>query len=209
MSRKITLVLFLSICLLMFLSRIANAEPQQIVAEGTFNYLSWQVKAPEEVKIGEHFSVTFNFNPIATLGIDQIDVMVYGNIGPEGNWDEWEDSWTDTSMHSDGTYTKTPSFTAVKEGGVYGKITAIYNYGDTRYVHQLSFGIAKIRSKTYEELENQYNSLNQNYNTLQNNYNSLETNLNNTRTLIYALIVTTGIFIATTIGFALRKPKAK
>ena len=204
---------FLFICLLMLsfvVVKVESAEPP-VVAMGWFDYLSWNVRAPKEVKIGEDFSVIFNLKPQSTLDVDHIDVTVWGVIGWAGGaWDEWEDSWENTRMYSDVKYTNTASFTAVKDGDVYGRIIAVYDdaWGE-RHVVEAQFGITQIHAKTYQELIRDYNLLNGSYLALQERYDSLEINLNNTRTLMYTSIVTTIAFIATTVYFAIRKPKAK
>ena len=68
----------------------------------------------------------------------------------------------------------------------------------------------------YDNLLNNYNSLNSDYNSLQADYNDLKsehealtTDVGTTRNLNYLFIITTIIFIATTIYLAIRKPKVK
>jgi FtsZ-binding cell division protein ZapB len=83
---------------------------------------------------------------------------------------------------------------------------------------------------TYNQLQSDYNSLQENFDTLNNNYSNLQVNydslhdkwedlkskneaskanLSNTWNLSYILIITTLIFIATTVYLAVRKPKVK
>ena len=189
----------------------AESAELQTANEGNLDYLSYVVKAPKQVKIGETFSVIFEVHGLVDLDLDFVKLELYGS--PIG-WGEqaWRDSWEDMNLIEGSTYTKTATFEATKEGEVYGSITALFNpvlFPTDRYTGHSSFYVTQIHTKTYEELENQYNSLNQSYNTLQNNYDSLESNLNSTRTLMYAFIITTVAFIATSIYFAIRKPKVR
>ena len=83
---------------------------------------------------------------------------------------------------------------------------------------------------TYNQLQSDYNSLQESFDTLNNNYSNLQVNydslhdkwedlkskneaskanLSNTWNLSYILIITTLIFIATTVYLAVRKPKVK
>ena len=204
-------VRFLFICLLMFsfmVVKVESAEPP-LVAHGGSEYLYWDVYAPLEVKVGEEFSVIFQFRPVFTLDVVHLNVTLYGVIGLGGDWDWWKDGWTDIRMHWDATYTKTAYFTAVKGGPVGGTILATYDAGGERHLLSVNFGVTQIYAKTNEELESDYDSLNQSYSTLQKNYDSLEINLTNTRTLIYSLVITTGIFIATTVYLAVRKSRVR
>jgi len=61
----------------------------------------------------------------------------------------------------------------------------------------------------YNNLSTQYNSLQAELNDLQSKYSSLTNELNITRNIIYALAIATVIFIATTVHFAIRKPKIR
>jgi parallel beta-helix repeat protein len=76
---------------------------------------------------------------------------------------------------------------------------------------------------SYSELQGQYTSLNSTYNDLLTSYNNLQANydelqleqepiineLNNVRNLMYVFITTTVILVATTVYFAIRKPKTE
>jgi len=72
----------------------------------------------------------------------------------------------------------------------------------------------------YTSLQNSYNSLQADYNSLNSSYNSLNTAFNEynesmqgelsyIRNLMYIFIAATIILIATTVHFAIRKPKTK
>lgn len=61
----------------------------------------------------------------------------------------------------------------------------------------------------YNTLEGDYNSLNSTYNDLQSKHDTLASDLGTTRNLSYIFIITTIIFIATTVYLTIRKPKVK
>jgi hypothetical protein len=177
---------------------------QHIVAQGLEDDLEWVVWAPEEIKVGQEFSVIFDFIPIVTLDVQEITVKV-SQFTPKylGIGILWEESWSSTSMLGSLTYTKIAYLTAEKKGSISGYFVALYrdHHGQEQYSSAI-FAITQVRAKTYQELEDDRL-------TLQKNYDSLETDIINTRMLMYALIVTAGIFLATTIYFAVRKPKTK
>ena len=62
---------------------------------------------------------------------------------------------------------------------------------------------------SYNNLETSYNSLNSTCNELESKHDTLTADLGTTRNLSYILIITTIVFIATTVFFAIRKPRAK
>ena len=203
---------FVFVCLFMLsfaIVKVESAEPP-LVANGSSDYLYWDVYAPVEVKIGEEFSVIFQFRPVSTLDVERINVTLYGVIGSGGDWDWWKDGWTDIRMHWDAIYTKTAYLTAVKDGPVEGTILAVYDdaWGERHLLHA-NFGVTKIHAKSYQEFESDYNLLNQSYLTLQKNYESLEIGLNNIQNLMFVFIITTVVFIMTTVYFAVKRQKAK
>ena len=65
--------------------------------------------------------------------------------------------------------------------------------------------------KDYEELENYYTSLISNYSDLQERYQELQksvTGESNATSLMYLFLITTGIFVATTILLMVKQPKS-
>ena len=62
---------------------------------------------------------------------------------------------------------------------------------------------------TYNSLDSTYNSLKANYDDLQSQHDTSISELDTTRNLSYILVVAALIFIATTVLFAIRKPKVK
>lgn len=77
--------------------------------------------------------------------------------------------------------------------GSYDNLSNDYNYLVSNYV----------------QLQGNYTSLNSSYGDLQTEYSNLLSELTNYRNLSYALVVTTLVFIATTVYFARRKAKLK
>jgi len=104
-----------------------SAEPP-IVAQGQDGNLDWEVRDPLGVKLGEEFSVIFNFKAVLTLHVNHVNVTVYGVIGPGGEWDYWKDSWGEMGWYEGSRLRKTACFTAVEEGGVCAEI--LYSYED-------------------------------------------------------------------------------
>lgn len=167
-----------------------------------------------EVKIGEEFSVTFKIHPRLTIAVDRVVVEVYGNIGDHGEWTDWNYTWKDMTMFEDVYYTAIATFNVSSIpsgiGLVCVRITALYQ--DHFGAHQdlfANFGITKIYTKTYQEIQEDYNSLNQNYQNLQEKNNSLEASLSLFRIIAIVFVITTVIFTFTTIYFARKKPKVK
>ncbi len=216
-------VLFLFVCLLMFSFVAGKVESAELSARlsGSADSLWWQVESYKEVKIGEEFSVTFKFLPVGTTLDDVcLNVTVSGEgfvfSGDSNSWtlepdtsNSWTASWMNASMSNGVTYKKTAYLTAVEESGVYGFIEGVYYVGAERHSMHAHFDVARIYTKTIQELDIDYKGLNQSFSTLQSKYDSLETSLDNTQKMIYVFMITTIVFIATTIYLAIRKPKEK
>ena len=196
-------------CLLMLsfaVVKVESAEPP-LALDGFFDNMYWDVRVPQEIKIGEEFSVIFRFRPITTLDIQNVNVTVSGYYG---SGIEWEDSWTNMRMYWDAEYTKTAYLAATNETKVWVSIYAVYDDGfGERYVQSVEFYVAEIHPRTYQELESDYNLLNQSHLTLQSNYDSLEISFRNSQMLMFVFMITTVVFIITTVYFAIRKPKVK
>jgi len=73
--------------------------------------------------------------------------------------------------------------------------------------HTLLQNIFDSLMTSYSELQEQYSSLNSTYNELQLEQEPIINELNNVRNLMYIFIAATIILIATTVYFAIRKPK--
>jgi len=89
----------------------------------------------------------------------------------------------------------------------YNDLQATYNFLLTNCTNLQ--GDYDSLSSNYNALEAGYNSLNSTYNDLKSKYDALTADLGYTRNLSYLLIITTIVFIATTLLFAIRKPRAK
>lgn len=218
------------VCLLIFSFVAVKVESAELSLrlEGFADFLRWRVQAYKEVKIGEQFSVTFEFQPVgATLDVVYLNVTVYGDgfdySSGSDSWalepdtsNSWFSSWTNTTFTPLIMYEKTVYLDAVEESGVYGIIDGVYYNGPESYSMYAHFDVARIYSETYQDyqqdyqgLEIDYNELNQSLLDLQKKYDSLKTNLNITQTMTYAFMITTVVFIVTTIYFAVRKAKVK
>jgi len=62
---------------------------------------------------------------------------------------------------------------------------------------------------SYSNLETNYNSLNSDYNDLNSKHDTLMSDLDFTKNLSYIFMITTLVFIASTVYLAMRRPKAK
>ncbi len=111
-------------------------------------------------------------------------------------------------------------------GSLYGEVEYRWSIeGDESTFDKLeAFPATYIQNKPYEELRQNYEALNSFLNDLQSNYTSLEANYtdlqkeyqqladnrtaqNNSTGLMYLFIITTGIFIVTTILLLAKRPK--
>jgi archaellum component FlaC len=89
----------------------------------------------------------------------------------------------------------------------YTSLQADYNSTCSNY-HTLEVDYNSLES-TYSNLETNYNSLNSDYNDLDSKHDTLMSDLGFTKNLSYVFIITTLIFIASTVYLAMRRPKAK
>jgi len=89
----------------------------------------------------------------------------------------------------------------------YNDLQATYNSLLTDYTN--SQGDYDSLSSNYNTLEAVYNSLNSTYNDLKSKYDTLTSDLGTTKNLSYLFVITTIVFIATTVLFAIKKPKVK
>lgn len=81
-------------------------------------------------------------------------------------------------------------------------------YSDEADIPDCTFPSTTLLSNfTYHVLLDRYSQLQSDYNDLKSEYDTLTVNLGATRNLSYAFIMTTIIFIATTVYLATRKPK--
>jgi len=167
------------------------------------------VFAPLEIKAGQEFRVRVEIYPWQTLEVEGIYVWVYGSI--ENG--EWQYSWQDVTMSKFQYYRVEESFVAdvsvAQAGRIYGVVESHYAVAGQQYQLLADFEIARVYGKTYQEYESDYNSLDQNYLALQRDYDSLRISSSNTTTMMLAFLISTIVFIATTVFFALRKPRVK
>jgi len=110
----------------------------------------------------------------------------------------------------------------------YSELQSNYNslnltYYELAQNHTLLQNSFNSLTTSYSELQGQYTSLNSTFNNLLTSYNNLQADydelqlgqepvmneLNNVRNLMYVFITTTVILVATTVYFALRKPKTE
>lgn len=187
-------------------------------------YVEYEVYAPTEVKLNENFTVTFLIRPKYNVTVDLITVTIYGNMQSDGNWDQWEYNWQNITMFADVEYTITKAFNVSsirfgREGHLYVLILANYYFqGQAELYDAGSFQITRIGQGSYNELVDSYNEYmethyhtNREYGILKLDYDLLQSQSNtdsgSSQYLIYLLLATTVLFVATTIYFARRKPK--
>ena len=83
-------------------------------------------------------------------------------------------------------------------------------YSDEADVPDCTFpSTTPLSNSTYYDLQDMYNQLQSDYNDLKSKYDTLTDDLGTTRNMSYVLIITTIVFIATTVYLATRKPKVK
>jgi hypothetical protein len=223
MLKKVSFVILCFSLLLINSSLVVTAQDNPVFW-GQDYYLSYEVYAPTEVKLNETFTVTFLILPKYNVEVDLINIIIYGNVEPDGNWGKWEHNWANMTMFADVEYNKTKTFNVASirdgsEGYLYAIILANYDYnGQAKLYDAGHFKITTIGKGSYNELlgsyneymENHYHS-NREYGHLKIAYNSLQSQSNTDLTrfqyLIYFLLATTVLFVATTIYFARRKPK--
>lgn len=87
----------------------------------------------------------------------------------------------------------------------YGSLLS--NYSDLLNDYNEARALYDSLSSSYNNLEGNYSAINHSYNNLTKSYNALVGELTATRNLSYIFIITTIIFTATTVYFAVRKPK--
>jgi hypothetical protein len=99
----------------------------------------------------------------------------------------------------------------ISPGLTYGSISYEWTcWGMLAKVSPTGFPVTYVRNKEYEELHNDYQILNSTYWSLQENYTKLESQysgeLGGTRNMMYVLIVTTVVSVAS-VFFLIRRPK--
>jgi hypothetical protein len=99
----------------------------------------------------------------------------------------------------------------ISPGLTYGSISYEWTcWGIPAKVSPTGFPVTYVRNKEYEELHNDYQILNSTYWSLQENYTKLESQysgeLGGTRNMMYVLIVTTVVSVAS-VFFLIRRPK--
>jgi len=216
--------LFLILCFSLLMisgSFVVNAQNNSVF-QGQDDYLRYEILAPTEVRLNENFTVVFLIRPKYNVEVNFIRIIIYGTIDYNGEWDEWSDSWEDITMFSDADYRKEKAFKIASvdgEGHLYGIIMATYDYNGQTEIYDVGyFEITTIREGSYDELYASYKQYmeshshsNTEYDILQSNYDSLQSqsgiDSGSSQYLIYLLLATTVLFVATTIYSARRKPK--
>ena len=99
----------------------------------------------------------------------------------------------------------------ISPGLTYGSISYEWTcWGMSLKVSPTGFPVTYVRNKEYEELRDDYQALNLTYWSLQGNYTELESQysgeLGSTRNVMYILIVTTVVSVAS-VFFLIRRPK--
>jgi hypothetical protein len=223
MLKKVSFSILCFSLLLINSSLVVTAQDTPIFW-GQDYYLNYEVYAPTEVKLNETFTVTFLILPKYNVEVNLINIIIYGNIEPDGKWGDMQYSWQNMTMFADVEYNKTKTFNVAsiedgREGRLYAIILANYDYqGQAELYDAGYFKITTIGKGSYNELLDSYNEYmenhyysNREYGLLKIDYNSLQSQSNTDSTrfqyLIYFLLATTILFVATTIYFARRKPK--
>lgn len=99
----------------------------------------------------------------------------------------------------------------ISPGLIYGNISYEWTFwGTSKEISPTGFPVTYVRNKEYEELRNDYQVLNSTYWSLQDNYTKLESQysgeLGSTRNMMYVLIVTTVVSVAS-VFILIRRPK--
>jgi predicted nuclease with TOPRIM domain len=89
----------------------------------------------------------------------------------------------------------------------YSNLLDDFNFLNSSY-YELKSSLDGLNS-TYYDLLDMHSQLQSDYDDLESKHDTLTGDLSTTRNLSYALIITTIVFIATTVYLAARKPKRK
>jgi hypothetical protein len=177
------------------------------------------VTAPTVAKTEQQFSISYDIYPWADIEVSSILVEVYGNIGANGDWSNWNHKWTNMTMHSgteyvaSGTFFVDSNFSTILGGvgDMYGRITASYKLGIQSHLVWSEFRIGNIYPVTYSDLRQTFDTLSQSYDSLNQRYLS-ETDSLRSSLYLYQLIAFTFLgtaFVLGTVLLVVRKHKGK
>ncbi len=190
-----------------------------------------EVVSPIQAWPGEKLNVTIRVKATADIRIDFINANIScltENLTETSI--KYIDFIKDSDFNSGDTYEQHYEVVVPENalpGLIYGKLWYSWVIKGDALVHVDNvhgFQVTFIQNKAYEDLRQAYDSLNSFRDDLQANYNSLEANYtdlqqkyqqlegqqigeNNSTGLMYIFIITTGIFVVTTILLMVRRPK--
>jgi len=195
---KLKREVLITVLLAMFLSSsvlCGNANARETVGS-LGEYLNFTISAPEEAKMGESVVVNMTF----TDAYDFVDVSPRDYfisieklaVSFDGANITFSKAWRNVKLRSWESVNDSITLTPSTQGLIGGVLSAEYNYtyeGSSTVGHSFGafyLGITNVRTSTYDELLNSNNLL---------------------YALLYILVLTTIVLIATTIYFARRGPK--
>lgn len=190
-----------------------------------------EIESPIQAWPGDRLNVTIKVKAVAEIHIDFINASIScltENLTETSI--KYIDFVKDFDFSSGQTYEQRYEVVVPEDalsGLIYGKFRySWYIKGDIpTYVDNVhAFQITFIQNKAYEDLRQAYDSLNSFCNDLQANYTSLEANYtdlqqkyqelagnqiaqNNSTGLMYLFVITTAIFVVTTILLLIKRPK--
>jgi hypothetical protein len=132
------------------------------------------------------------------------DIETYRNGHPE------DYAWTNLVLHTTKVVWETREELLNENLNLHLNYTQLQrDYESLNYSYELYKQTHKYSNSEYEDLNSAYNQYRQGHSHSNTEYNSLITELEFARSLNYALIVTTIVFLATTVYLVIRKLKVK
>jgi len=205
------------------LTVVSTAVVQSTSEEQTRNVYSMdlyglviKIGAPYHVYPGENINLTVSAEaPDVDVYVEYIHLKIYGLVNETdrivlGSFTHLENfNLSHAFPHTD-IYQITIG-NETSPGLTYGEILCKWTFlGMTVETPDVGFIVTYIKNKEAEELYNNYQELNSTYWSLQDNYTKLESQysgeLGSTRNMMYVLIVTTVVSVAS-VFFLMRRPK--
>ena len=175
-----------------------------------------RIGAPYHVDPGENISLTVNAEaPDVDVYVEYIHLKIYGLVNETdqivlGSFTHLENFNLSPASPQTNIYQTTVS-NETSPGLTYGEILCKWRFlGMTVETPDVGFIVTYVENKEVEELHNNYQELNSTYWSLQENYTKLESQysgeLGSTRNMMYVLIVTTVVSVAS-IFILIRRPR--
>ena len=160
--------------------------------------LELEVRGLVQAKPNTTYQATFRISArhsVPSVHVNVLNVSLFDTGEPKYQTIMENQNLSVTAIEKNVTVTVPPRTGLVRSCFVYVHFTV----DEKNYEEYVNFPLPLQVVKTYHELNSEWLS----------KYTTLKEELTNTRNLMYVFIITTTTFIATTIYFAVRKPKVK